>query len=65
MRNIESQVESYIAYKQGIGVQMISGASALRQFVRYAEEAGYTGLLKLTSPWRGLRMDLGTVRAMK
>jgi len=43
MPDIRSQVESFIAYKQGVGIQMTSSASALRQFARYAEEASHTG----------------------
>ena len=40
---VSEQVEAYIAYKNGIGVEMKSEASALRQFARFADSAGHAG----------------------
>ena len=45
MSIISEQVESYISFKQGLGVQMISEASALRHFIRYAHEHGHRGYI--------------------
>jgi len=43
MSVVRDQVEAYIAYKNGLGVPMVSEASAMRQFVRYADSAGHEG----------------------
>lgn len=43
MSVIEDQVEAYIAYKNGLGVPMVSEGSAMRQFARYADSAGHEG----------------------
>lgn len=40
---VSEQVESYIDYKRGLGVEMVSEASALRQLARFAGEAGHEG----------------------
>ena len=40
---VSEQVESYIGYKRGLGVEMVSEASALRQLARFAGEAGHEG----------------------
>ncbi len=43
MSRVSDQVEAFIAYKNGIGVEMRSEASALRQFARFADSAGHAG----------------------
>lgn len=47
MNIVEEQVEAFIAFKQGLGVSMISEASAMRQLVRYAKEVGRTESITL------------------
>jgi integrase len=47
MSIVDEQVESYIAFKQGLGIQMISEASALRHLKRYADSLGHTGYITL------------------
>lgn len=41
--NVRDQVESYIEYKRGVGVRMVSEASALRQLARHAASVGHEG----------------------
>jgi integrase len=41
MQNVSEQVEAYISYKQALGVKMISAASALRHFAKYANSIGH------------------------
>ena len=43
MSIVKDQVETYIAYKNGLGVPMVSEASAMRQFARYADSVGHEG----------------------
>lgn len=43
MSRVSEQVEAYIAFKNGLGVEMVSAASAMRQFARFAESAGHEG----------------------
>ena len=43
MSVVGDQVEAYIAYKDGLGVPMVSEASAIRQFARYADSVGHDG----------------------
>lgn len=43
MSTVKDQVETYVAYKNGLGVPMVSEASALRQFARYADSVGHDG----------------------
>ena len=43
MSLVKDQVETYIAYKNGLGVPMVSEASAMRQFARYADSVGHGG----------------------
>lgn len=43
MSIVGDQVESYITFKVGLGVAMVSEASALRQFAGYADSAGHAG----------------------
>ena len=43
MSTVKDQVEAYVAYKNGLGVPMVSEASALRQFARYADSVGHDG----------------------
>jgi len=43
MSIIDEQVESFISFKQGLGIQMISEACAMRQFKNYAESIGHSG----------------------
>ena len=42
---ISSLVESYIAYKRGLGFKIEGASSQLKAFARYTEEAGYDGPL--------------------
>jgi integrase len=53
MNTVDEHVEAYISFKQGMGVTMISEASALRQFRRYAESLGHEGpvTLELAVSW--------------
>lgn len=41
MSIIKAQVEAYIAYKNGLGVPLVSEGSAMRQFARYADSVGH------------------------
>ena len=43
MSIIKDQVEAYIAYKNGLGVPLVSEGSAMRQFARYADSVGHEG----------------------
>lgn len=43
MMRVEEQVESYISFKRGLGVAMVSDASALRQLERFAAAEGHAG----------------------
>jgi integrase len=43
MNIVEEQVEAFIVFKQGLGVQMISEAATLRHLGRYAEAVGHEG----------------------
>lgn len=43
MSIVNDQVESYIAYKNGLGVPMVSEGSTMRQFARYADSVGHEG----------------------
>ncbi len=43
MSVVRDQVEAYIAYKNGLGVPMVSEASAMRRFARYADSVGHEG----------------------
>lgn len=43
MSMVKDQVEAYIAYKNGLGVPMVSEGSAMRQFARYADSVGHEG----------------------
>lgn len=45
MSTVSEQVEAYISYKNGLGVEMKSEASAMRQLARFAESAGHEGPL--------------------
>ena len=43
MSVVKDQVEAYIAFKNGLGVPMVSEGSAMRQFARYADSVGTRG----------------------
>jgi integrase len=53
MSTVDEQVESFIAFKQGLGIQMISEASALRHLRRHAQSIGHSGpiTLELALSW--------------
>jgi len=53
MSIVDEQVESYISFKQGLGIQMISEACALRHLKSYAGSIGHTGYItiELAASW--------------
>lgn len=44
---IAGQVEAYVLFKRGLGVEMATTATTLAQFVRYADSVGHTGPIDL------------------
>ena len=44
---IAGQVEAYVLFKRGLGVEMATTATTLAQFVRFADSAGHTGPIDL------------------
>lgn len=46
-RMIASQVESYVLFKRGLGIEMATDASTLAQLVRYADALGHAGPIDL------------------
>lgn len=44
---IAGQVEAYILFKRGLGIEMATTATTLAQFVRFADSAGHTGPIDL------------------
>ena len=44
---IAGQVEAYVLFKRGLGIEMATTATTLAQFVRFADSAGHTGPIDL------------------
>ena len=44
---IAGQVEAYVLFKRGLGIEMATTATTLAQFVRFADSAGHTGPVDL------------------
>jgi integrase len=53
MNTVEEQVEAFIAFKQGLGISMVSDIYTLRRLIRYAKEISHEGpiTLELALSW--------------
>ena len=46
-RAVADQVESYVLFKRGLGIEMATGAVTLAQLVRFADARGHAGPIDL------------------